>query len=163
MFECEISYFSICASNATYMTWLKTTRRTVAEIMINIMQIHNVIKMKQYLYPFKVIMVWLVEYAREGRIRTNIDSRHPTVIKHKYSNQQNVTTDGNIIAEQWHHSLIALNRPRAKCGLFAAAAWRPIFCGLIVAFRLKNFAIMVCNILVICYKAPYSEMTDSMK
>ena len=111
-------------------------------------------------------MIWYVEYAREERIRTYIDSRHPTVssISHsEYSNQQNVTTDGNIIAEQWHHSLIALNRPWAKCGLFAAAAWRPIFCGLIVAFRLKNFAIMVCNILVICYKAPYSEMTDSMK
>ena len=38
---------------------------------------------KPYLYPFKVIMVWYVEYAREGRIRSNIDSRHPTVIKSK--------------------------------------------------------------------------------
>ena len=56
-----------------------------------------------------------------------------------------------------------LERPWAKCGLFAAVALRPIFCGLIVAFCLKNFAIMVCYILVICYKAPYSEMTDPMK
>ena len=38
---------------------------------------------KRYLYPFRVIMIWYVEYAREGRIRSNIDSRHPTVIKHK--------------------------------------------------------------------------------
>ena len=54
-------------------------------------------------------------------------------------------------------------RPWAKCGLFASAALRPIFCGLIVAFCLQNFAIMVCNILVICFNTPYSEMTDSMK
>ena len=57
------------------------------------MQIDNVIKMldrlmvtareKPYLYPFRVIMIWYVEYASEGHIRTNIESRHPTVIKHK--------------------------------------------------------------------------------
>ena len=47
-----------------------------------------------------------------------------------------------------------LDQPWAKCGLFAAVALRLIFCGLIAAFCPENFAIMVCNILVICYKAP---------
>ena len=32
-----------------------------------------------------------------------------------------------------------LTQPWAKCGLFAAAALRPIFCGLIAAFCLKIF------------------------
>ena len=32
-----------------------------------------------------------------------------------------------------------LDQPWAKCGLFAAAALRPIFCGLIAAFCLKKF------------------------
>ena len=44
---------------------------------------------------------------------------------------------------------IGLDQPWAKCGLFAAVALRLIFCGLIAAFCPKNFAIMVCNILVI--------------
>ena len=58
---------------------------------------------------------------------------------------------------------IGLHRPWAKCGLFAAVALRPIFYGLIAAFCLENFAIMVYNILVIYCKAPYAGMADSMK
>ena len=34
---------------------------------------------------------------------------------------------------------VALDQPWAKCGLFAAAALRPIFCGLIADFCLKIF------------------------
>ena len=56
-----------------------------------------------------------------------------------------------------------LHQPWAKCGLFAAAALKPIFCGLIAAFCLENFAIMVRNILVICYQAPFADIADSMK
>ena len=37
----------------------------------------------------------------------------------------------------------SLNLPWAKCGLFAAAALSPIFCGLIAAFCPLNLAIMV--------------------
>ena len=48
-----------------------------------------------------------------------------------------------------------LQRPWAKSSLFAAAALRPIFCSLIAAFCLENFAIVVYNILVICHKAHY--------
>ena len=35
---------------------------------------------------------------------------------------------------------IHVHQPWAKCGLFAAAALRPIFCGLIAAFCLKTFS-----------------------
>ena len=47
--------------------------------------------------------------------------------------------------------LIDVYQPWAKCGLFAAAALKPIVCSLLVAFCLKKFAIStVWNILAIC-------------
>ena len=39
-------------------------------------------------------------------------------------------------------------QPWAKCGLFAAAALRPISCSLIVAFSLQGLAIMVAIITI---------------
>ena len=56
-----------------------------------------------------------------------------------------------------------VHRPWAKCILFAAAALRPIFCGLIAASCLEDFDNMDYNIIVICCKAPYADMADSMK
>ena len=46
--------------------------------------------------------------------------------------------------------VVPLDQPWAKCGLFAAVAFRPVFCGLLAAFCFENFAIMVYNILVNC-------------
>ena len=69
-----------------------------------------------------------------------------TSVQHESRIRLHVANDGP--AEE------TVDQPWAKCGLFAAVAMRLTFCGLIAAFCLKTFAIMVCNILVICYKAP---------
>ena len=55
-----------------------------------------------------------------------------------------VGTDGKF--QEQHFDI--LHQPWAKCGLFAAVALLPIFCGLIAAFSVINFAIRVCNTLV---------------
>ena len=61
--------------------------------------------------------------------------------------------------------IISLDRPWAKCGLFAAAALWPVFCGLTVALSLRNF----CNegLQNSCQhlprRAPHADMSDSVK
>ena len=58
-----------------------------------------------------------------------------------------------------------LDQPWAKCGLIAAAALWPVFCGVIVAFRLKNsqswFAKYPCQHFP--KRAPHADMSDSVK
>ena len=54
-------------------------------------------------------------------------------------------------------------QPWAKCGLLAAAALRPIFCGLIAALSENFFHHMVCNILFICLQAPFPDVSESLK
>ena len=66
-----------------------------------------------------------------------------------------------IYCENLYH--MHVRRPWAKCILFTAAALRPIFCGLIAASCLEDFDNMDYNIIVICCKAPYADMADSMK
>ena len=60
---------------------------------------------------------------------------------------------------------LIINQPWAKCGLFAAAALWPVFCGLTVALSLRNF----CNegLQNPCQhlprRAPHADMSDSVK
>ena len=52
---------------------------------------------------------------------------------------------------QFYQKINPIDQPRAKCGLFAAAALRPTIFGLLEAIRRKSFAIIkVWNILAIC-------------